>query len=228
MMQMTLDSLLVCRDAATLRTVKQVLADNNFGVQLLSESAAALKAVSEVRFDAVLVDCAIEGAGDVLKLLRQSRPNRNTIAFAISDASLPTPSAFQAGAHFVLSKPVSAEWLARNLRAALGPMLGERRRYFRYRLEVKIVLTAGPREIVAHSTNVSEGGLAIRTAEAANLSGAVGFKFELPETGRTITGEGEVVWTEAQGMVGVRFRSLVDGAQQNLEQWLRSRPPQRS
>jgi DNA-binding NtrC family response regulator len=225
---MSLDSLLVCRDAATLRTVKQVLADNDFGVQLLSESTAALKAVSEVRFDAVLIDCEVEGAGDVLKLLRQSRPNRNTIAFAISGASLPVPGAFPMGAHFVLSKPVSAEWLARNLRAALGPMMGERRRYFRYPLEVPVVLTAGSKEILGNSTNVSEGGMALRVHDAGSLSGTVSVKFELPGTGRAITAKGEVVWVDARGLAGIRFRSLGEGSQQNLEQWLNSRPPQRS
>lgn len=223
---MTLESLLVCRDPATVRTVQQVLADNNFGVQLLSEATAALEAVNETRYDAVVVDWGVEGAGNVLKQLRQSRPNRNTIAFAISDGSVPVPGAFQMGAHFVLNKPVSPEWMSRNLRAALGPMLEERRRYFRYKLQAPLVLTAGDRQIQASTTNLSECGLAARVADAASLSGLVSFQLELPGSGRAITGKGDVMWSDGQGLVGIRFRALLGDGQQTLEQWLRTRPPQ--
>lgn len=224
---MNLDSLLVCRDPATLRTVQQVLTENNFGVQLFSDSAAALKAVGETRFDAVVVDCGVEGAGDVLKQLRQSRPNRNAIAFAISDSAIPVPGAFQMGAHFVLNKPVSAEWMARTLRAALGPMAGERRRYFRHKAELPVVLTTGDKEILAKTANLSEGGMTVQTRGSESPQGVVGVKFELPGTGRSISGKGEVAWADAQGMIGVRFRSLGEGCQETLEQWLNSRPPQK-
>ncbi|HUK87582.1 MAG TPA: response regulator [Terriglobales bacterium] len=225
---MNLDSLLVCRDSATLRTLRQVLEENNFGIRLFSESAAALKAVGETRFDAVVVDCGVEGAGEVLKQLRSSRPNRNTIAFAISDGATPVAGTVQAGAHFVLRKPVSAEWMARNLRAALGPMLGERRRYFRHKLEVPVVLIDGGKEILANTSNLSEGGMAVHTRGHGNPPAVVNFKFELPGTGRSISGKGEVVWADAQGMAGIRFRTLAEGCQAVLEQWLNSRPPQKS
>lgn len=226
---MDLDALLVCRDAATLQILQQVLKDNNVGVSVSSDAAQAMKAVAETRFDAVVVDCdGVAGATEVLKQLRQSRPNRSTIAFAITGGSTSVPSAFQMGAHFVLAKPVSAEWMSRNLRAALGPMLGERRRYFRHVLEVPVVLSAGGKEVLANTTNISEGGLALRTRGNGSLRGAVDLKFDLPGTGRSIVAKGEVVWADAEGRVGIRFRQLAEGCQQALENWLHARPAQQS
>jgi len=48
-------------------------------------------------------------------------------------------------------------------------------------------------------------------------------RFQLPGTTTVIQVQGEMVWTDPQGGVGIRFVSLSDQARTALEKWMRAR-----
>ena len=100
-------SLLLCADEKIVRVLRRTLGDLDISVELCADSEAALRKLTRERFEAIIVDCAGAGAADVLRCARTSPGNKRAVAVAILDAENGMRSAFEAGANFVLHKPVS-------------------------------------------------------------------------------------------------------------------------
>src|SRR6201998_4238908 len=160
---MNLESLLISEDAALLGVLRSTLEKIAVDVQVCAAIKPAQELLSQLKFDAVIVDCDdLPGGADLLKGLRQTRNNARSVAFAVLNGKTSTPQALQFGANFVLQKPLTPLHATRCLNAALNFMVRERRRYFRHPVEisVRIILPNAP-DVKATSTNVSEGGLAV-------------------------------------------------------------------
>jgi c-di-GMP-binding flagellar brake protein YcgR len=81
------------------------------------------------------------------------------------------------------------------LYAASDLLIREYRRYFRCSLEVPIFLAGGGREQRAKTSNISLGGLAIRSLEEIRLAERFRLRFVLPDA-LAIQAEAEVVWAD--------------------------------
>ena len=108
------------------------------------------------------------------------------------------------------------------LELASGLLIREYRRYFRCALEVPIHLSRTDRELRAKTTNISMGGLAVRTLEEIRLAERFRLEFVLPNA-MALKLEGEVVWADTQGRAGMRFAELPELAYGRLQAWLDSR-----
>jgi len=69
-------------------------------------------------------------------------------------------------------------------------------------------------------TNLSEGGMAARTARALKHNALIDFDFDLPARA-SVTGRGQVAWTNTEGMAGVILQNFRGTGRENLEAWLR-------
>src|SRR5271168_4910429 len=113
---MILQTLLVSKDDLTAETLIQVLAQFGVAVDRSNAADVAVTRLAEERFDQVIVDFDdAEGAPLVLEACRQlNGPDRNspvTVALLRDTKqirSILSPGA-GAGAHFILTKPVSHE-----------------------------------------------------------------------------------------------------------------------
>ena len=73
--------------------------------------------------------------------------------------------------------------------------------------------------------NISEGGLAICTALAVPHDVIPDLRFELPVSRETIAVPGQVAWkAESQKTLGIRFLTLPEAAQQEIQQWIQADP----
>jgi c-di-GMP-binding flagellar brake protein YcgR len=122
--------------------------------------------------------------------------------------------------NFVLHKPLSALNASRCFNAALGFMLRERRRYFRHPVTIPVTLLVEDKQLKADSTDLSEGGIALRIRQALPKNAAPRLQFTLPETNITFDVETEVAWADIKGRVGLRFLKLPESSLQRLEGWL--------
>jgi hypothetical protein len=109
---------------------------------------------------------------------------------------------------------------SRCFHAALSFMVRERRRYFRQPLKMPVRVVAGEKEIMATSTNVSEGGIALLLREPLPKNAVLGLHFTLPGTTLALDVETEVAWSDASGRVGLRFHNLPQSSFEVLEIWL--------
>lgn len=222
---MSLEALLLSQDREVVRVIHRVLGD----LDVIFEDCTSMERGAEVlhsrKFDAVLIDCDdLHGAPEVLKQVRKETSNRSAIVFAIINGVTSVRAAFDLGANFVLDKPLTVERVSRSLRAAHGLMMRERRRYFRQPVEMPIVITAqSGAEIHAGATNLSEGGMAVQSAQAIPTAGPMRVRFTLPGTRVTIEARAEIAWTDGARQSGLRFQHIHQTAREDMERWLAER-----
>jgi DNA-binding response OmpR family regulator len=222
---MNLDSLLISRDAALLGVLRPALEKISVDIEVCPEFRLGHDLLSKRKFDAVIIDCDdLPHGSDLLKSLRQTQGNAKAVAFAVVNGKTTTQDAFQAGANFVLQKPVTPLHAARCFNAALNFMVRERRRYFRHPLEMPIRIgLPNHQEMRASATNLSEGGMAVRLVAKLPKDSQVKLSFSLPEANISLDVEGQIAWSDQSGRAGVRFVSVPQSMQYQLEKWLTDR-----
>ena len=180
------------------------------------------------RFEAIIVDCAEEGAADVLRGTRTAPCNKRAIAVAILDPDIGLRSAFEQGAHFTLYKPVSAERSKSSFRAARALMKRERRRNARIPVNLTVEMiskeTAGGR-IQVTTTDIGEGGLAINLPKRTKPQGKWNLIFPLPGTGNSVEVTAEFAWQGTGSQVGLRFLNPPIEVEHQLREWLSRNSP---
>lgn len=219
---MNLDSLLISHDAALLGVLRPALEKVAVNIQVSPEIDGGKEMLAKHKYDAVIIDCddMVDGF-NLLTTLRQSQSNSKSVAFAVVNGKTTTQEAFKSGANFVLQKPLTPLHASRCLNAALNFMVRERRRYFRQPVDMELrVSLANNQEMTAMATNLSEGGMSIRTVGKLPKDTQAQFRFTLPGTGTTMELKGQVCWTDGTSNAGVRFLEVPQSCQYQLEKWL--------
>jgi CheY-like chemotaxis protein len=219
---MTLESLLLSRDAEVVRVLRPTLEKLAIEVEICQEARKATEILISEKFDAVIVDCDdLQGGLEVLQGLRATPSNRNSVTFALLNGKkTTTQEAFGMGVNFVLQKPISGLNASRCFHAALSFMERERRRYYRQPVKMPVRIVLDDKEIKATSTNISEGGMAVVLHQALPKNAAPRLQFTLPETKLSLDVETVVAWADIRGHVGLRFLHVPQSSQETLEKWL--------
>jgi CheY-like chemotaxis protein len=224
---MTLESLLLSRDAEVVRVLRPTLEKLAIEVEICQEAKKATEILIAEKFDAVIVDCDdLRGGLEVLQGLRTTPSNKNSVTFAVLNGKkTTTQEAFSMGVNFVLQKPITPLNASRCFNAALNFMVRERRRYYRQPVKMLVRVVVGEKELKATSTDISEGGIALLLHQALPKNASPHLQFTLPETALSIDIESEVAWVDLKGHVGLRFRNVAPGFQEALEKWLNDKMP---
>jgi CheY-like chemotaxis protein len=222
---MNLDSLLISRDATLLGVLRPALEKISISVQVCAESQPGSDVLAKRKFDAVIIDCDdMQGGINLLRGLRQSQSNARSVAFAVVNGKTTTQEAFHSGANFVLQKPLTPLHATRCFNAALNFMVQERRRYYRHPLDMPLRISLPHnQELTATATNLSEGGMAIRTLGKLPKDTLAQFRFTLPAANISLELKGQVAWADGSGHVGIRFIEVPQSSQYQLEKWLTDR-----
>jgi CheY-like chemotaxis protein len=219
---MNLESLLLSRDAQVMRVLRPMLGKLSIEVEICQEAKKAVEILIAKKFDAVIVDCDdLQGGLEILQGLRGTPSNKNSASFAILNGKkTTTQEAFDAGASFVLQKPVTTLNASRCFHAALNFMERERRRYYRQPVAMPVQVIDGEKKIKATSTNISEGGIALVLQQALPKNATPHLQFTLPGTSVAFDLESEISWADIKGRFGLRFRNVEKQSQEMLERWL--------
>jgi DNA-binding response OmpR family regulator len=219
---MNLDSLLISNDAGLLDVLRPALEKISVNIEVCAGSRAGNDLLTKRKFDAVIVDCDdLQNGFDLLSALRQTQSNAKSVAFAVVNGKTTTQEAFHSGANFVLQKPLTPLHAARCFNAALNFMVRERRRYYRHPVEMPLRITLPHnQELTATTTNVSEGGMAIRVLGKLTKDAQAQFRFTLPMINISLDLKGQVAWADGTGHAGIRFVEVPQSSQYQLEKWL--------
>ena len=182
---MTLQALLVSKDEPTAETLIQVL--SQFGVAVDRSSAAdvAVARLAEERFDQVIVDFDDPEAASLLleacrRLVGPDRKPPVTVAL-LHDASQ-IRSILGAGAHFILTKPVSPEQAQTTLRAATALLKRERRQSLRVAVQAAASIHMDDNNTVEGILlDLSTGGMDVLAAKPLPSGTMVRISFQLPD-----------------------------------------------
>lgn len=222
---MKLDSLLVSRDAALLGVLRPTLEKMSVGIEVCPEGRPGVDLLAKRKFDAVIIDCDdLQGGVDILRDLRKTPSNSKSVAFAVLNGKTTTQEAFQYGANFVLQKPLTPLHATRCFNAAVNFMIRERRRYFRYPVEIPVQVKVSQHPpFAATSSNLSEGGMAIHIDTQLPKDTVAEFRFTLPASNTSLELKGQVAWADGSGHTGIRFMDVPQNSQYQLDKWLTDR-----
>jgi c-di-GMP-binding flagellar brake protein YcgR len=224
---MNLKSLLLCSDEKIVRVLRRTLGDLDIGVELCATSEVALRKLTRERFEAIIVDCAGPGAAAVLRSARTAPCNKRAIAVAILDPEVGLRSAFEIGAHFILYKPVSVERAKSSFRAARALMKKERRRNSRVSLQIPVEMSRRDTDshLRVNTTDLGEGGLAVRLPKINKLRGRWQLLFTLPGSTKALEVDAEFAWEGLGRQVGLRFEDVSPEVGRQLREWLGRNSP---
>jgi DNA-binding NarL/FixJ family response regulator len=217
--------LLVSADIQTIDTVCHFMETMAMHVEVCSDFAFATRKLCHSKFEALVVDFKDRaGALDLLKKSRQSTSHKAAVVLAILNCNEEMPSAFRAGASFVLVRPLSPAILMRTLRVSYPLMVHERRRYFRcpLRVPVHVSITSRP-EFMASTSNLSEVGIALAHAPGLQVGDRVALRMKLPPAQLAIEVNAEVCWCDNAGSSGMEFVQVPGPVKEELASWLADR-----
>lgn len=217
-----LDFLLVSNDYATLSAVTAGIKQLDGHLALVPTAEEAREFLLRRRIDGVFVDMQLHGALAMIESIRKGSSNAKAAVFAcVADAKEST-STLNAGANFLLRKPLTPEAVALHITIAKDIMLREKRRFFRHPVDLAVALKTGNSEQHVKIINLSAGGMAVRTGKALKSGAPVEFAFDLA-VGEELRGKGLVAWTSSEGMAGILIQALHGLGRGYLERWLRAR-----
>ena len=218
---MELRALLLSQDTEMIEVLRLALEDLGIDAEVHSTAPWAGEDIADHRFDAVIVDFDVPTTDEFLRGVRKSPGNNHALTFAIVNRETGLPAAFAMGANLALQKPVTVESARNSLRAAYGLIMQERRHYFRYPIETLVMISPDEHtSIVGTSTNVSEGGMSIKSDRELQLNGVVKLTFSLPGVKGEIDARALVMWKDPMGRAGIRFEKPSNATREKLLEWL--------
>lgn len=219
---MGLSCLLLTNDRTLLEVIRAGFGATGVELEMRASTASAIELSSRRHLDSFVIDCeGVERGEELLAQIRNSRSNKQSVLLAVVNARTPASAAIEAGADFVLAKPVQDKQLRNILDIALARMEREHRRYFRHKVELPIDLVCLTGETCAGRVmNVSEGGLALSRFGPSRVEGVVSVQFGLPSVPpRAFRAKAEVVWSDAFAM-GMRFLHIDSASRPYFLAWL--------
>jgi CheY-like chemotaxis protein len=221
---MGLTCLLLTSDVKLLEVIRAGFSATSVELEMRADAASAIELSTRRHLDSFVIDCdGVERATDLLTQIRHSRSTKLSVVFAVVNATISASMAIEAGADFVLSKPVQDKQLRSLLDMALPRMKREHRRYFRHKVDLPIELVCQTGEAFAGKImNLSEGGLAITRFDPSQVEGVVTVRFELPSSSPQIfEAKADAVWTDTFSM-GLRFVRIEPFCRPDFAAWLDS------
>src|SRR5579859_1758796 len=229
---MILQALLVSKDDRTAETLVQVLAEFGIAVDRSNAADVAAARLAEERFDQVIVDFDADFDADgpqaataVLESCRRligSEHNPPVTVALLHDASQ-IRSILGAGAHFILTKPVTPEQAQNTLRAATALLKRERRQSQRIAVQAAVSIRIGESDTVEGILlDLSTGGMDVLAAKPLSSTTMVHVTFELPD-GPALEADAEVAWGTPNGQIGLRFLDIDAKMRAAMGEWLAAR-----
>jgi len=217
-------ALLVSADPVTIQQFSLALRELSILPDACQDAASAALLLKQRKFDAVIVDLQLGGqSGHILDQARLSPSNGTAVTFGIEDIGdndAEVTSALRKKSQFVFERPLSAQSIHKTLKPAYGLILRERRRYFRYPVSVPVIIRSeGRQEVWCNSENISGGGMALSTPVPLLPGESVRVQFTLPDHTVPFFAESTICWSKT-GHLGVRFVSISDQRESELEVWL--------
>jgi hypothetical protein len=217
-------ALVVTADSAAAALLVEALRRFAITGEVSNNVSVALYWVMRRKYEAIVIDF---GLGPQAKTfygqVRASASNRTSVTFALTNSSDEIAEALRTGFSFAFTRPLTGESIERTIKAAFGMIVRERRRYFRFPIAVPVVINPrGKSEIrFGETINVSEQGLALRSANPLQIGAELNIEFRLPdENPLAIRADSKVCWHDAKGHSGLSFLFMSSSLASELQAWL--------
>ena len=138
---MGLNCLLLTKDATLLAAIQNGFSATNAALEMRADPTTAIELSDRRHLDGFVIDSiSCPSTSDLIAQIRKSRSNKQSILVVVVNATTSASMAIDAGADFVIAKPVQDKQLQNILDIALPRMEREHRRYFRHKIDLPVEL----------------------------------------------------------------------------------------
>jgi hypothetical protein len=225
---MKLNALVMSRNASSVKVLIAAFAELGIEYRVSISAAETIELIATGHHSASIIDFDLPHAVEVAKIAKSAFPARKPVLFGMLGAEHPIGGVFQAGANFVLYKPLDLLQVLHSLRAAQGFMQSDRRRGSRHKSETLayLELPTGTTPALVH--DLTEQGLSLQAAEQLSPLRSVSLRFLLPGTTTVVHAKGDFIWSDDAGRAGLFFRDIPAACRRDLQSWLKKHGAKKS
>ena len=216
--------LVVDDDPLICELIRDVLESAEIKSHTTSDSQQASILIREEKFDAVFLDLKMP-APDGIALARQVRAsalNRTTPIVMItgeSDRHL-LSRVFEAGATFVLFKPVDRHRLIRLIRVSEDVIQRESRQFQRVKVNCKVSMQMDQMRSVGHTLDISLNGAMVFADKTFPVGSLIRVELELARGKDPLSGAARVVRLVGTDCMGLQFENVPLGQSRKMQEFL--------
>jgi CheY-like chemotaxis protein len=204
--------------------IQEVLNSGEFEAQATSSSVLASTLLREQKFDAVFLDVRMP-APDGIELARQIRAsgrNQNTPIVLITGEEDRTVlvRAFQAGANFLLFKPIDRQRLLRLIRVTEGMIQREKRQYQRVKVGCKVSLQSGQERSSGKTIDLSLNGAMVQADSVFSVGSIIQIELELMRGKPVLRAAARVVRVVGNNCMGLHIEKMPLAESAKLQEFL--------
>jgi CheY-like chemotaxis protein len=219
---LSLEFVLVSSDYALMQAVSKAVKKYGAKFVLVPTAHEARECLNRRKVDGVFVDMEVPGALGLIESTRKGTSNSKAVIFACLVNAKESTQILAVGANFLLRKPLAEDAVTMHITISKELLVREQRRYFRHPVNLPVTLKEGELEQQGRITNLSGGGLAVRTVKPLKHGAVLDFTFEL-SMGVRISARGQVAWVNSEGMAGIMLQTLRGKGSEQLDNWLTAR-----
>ena len=216
-------ALLVDSDQPISGILQEILKSEGMGPVTLASGSQAGDYARAQKFDVVFVDSSspVSDGIELTRKIRGSGFNRKTPIVMITTPKYTgfLTEGFEAGASFLVYKPIDRTRLLRLVRVMQGAIENEIRRFRRVAVELKARVKGGSEEIEAATIDVSLDGALVRAERVFPQGMPVRISLFLGET-EPLVGQGSVKRTVNNNRMGIQFDGLSHNESNRLQDFL--------
>lgn len=204
--------------------IRDVLESAEINCHTTSDSRQASMLIREEKFDAVFLDVRMP-APDGLALARQVRAsplNRTTPIVMItgeSDRGL-LSRVFEAGATFVLFKPVDRHRLMRLIRVSEDVIQRESRQFQRVKVTCKVSMQMDQERSVGHTLDMSLNGAMVFADKTFPVGSLIRVELQLAPGRDSLSGAARVVRVVGADCMGIQFENILLDHARKIQEFL--------
>ena len=225
---MKVNALVMSRSHGSVRVLVAAFAELGIEYRVSPSASETIEMLAADYHSALIVDFELPHAVQVAKVARSASARRKPVLFGMIGSQSSIGSVFQAGANFVLYKPLDLLQVLHSLRAAQGFMSEDPRGSSRQKSEALAYLHLHAGTVPALVQDITDQGISVQAAEPMLPLRHVQLRFLLPGTTNVVHAKADFIWADERGRAGLFFTDMAPACRRDLQAWLKKRGARKS
>jgi DNA-binding response OmpR family regulator len=216
--------LIVEDDPSLCEFIREVLSSADLETHAMTDSTQAAARLKTEKFNAVFLDMRMPSP-DGIELTRQVRASRLNLTTPIiiitgeRERGL-TARAFEAGASFLVFKPVDRTRLLRLINIVQPSIDHERRQHQRFKVTCKLSVISGSDRLEGRTLDISVKGMLVQLSALLTIGSSISLTIELKPTTPPVLATARVVRSVGKDCVGLEIDNMSAADRDRWHQFL--------
>jgi CheY-like chemotaxis protein len=216
--------LVVDDDPVTCELISEVLSAAEIQTSAHTNSTEASLRLRHTKFDAAFLDVRMPRPDgiELASEIRSSGLNQKTVIVMITGESEQRflKRAFEAGANFVLFKPVDRQALLRLLRVVKAPIEQERQRFARVDVKCKVTIQDGEKRAEGMTVDLSSNGMLVEASQVFPVDARLQITLQLDKSAPGLRASARVMRLVRENCMGLLLETISAADRVRLQEFL--------